>query len=279
MSVYSGWDDLSLVVRGVRVAHRMRSGVVPLLMVHGIGPGTNGMTNFGLLIDRLSDRYAPHLIDLAGFGDSECLPEPPFFDVGFWMEQIEASIEQVRTLHGRLPLLVGNSVGGALALRTAARRHDLPGVIAIGAPAEVVVTPELASFWSVPTDAGALAAAMRPMTGPAREPDPAVVERRLAIFADQEYRTYFENMLSDPEKCLNEVVPDGSAVERITIPATIVHGRLDRACPVTGTLSLMPRLPDADFCLFGGCGHNVISERPSEVRAILDILADKVTTS
>jgi pimeloyl-ACP methyl ester carboxylesterase len=245
-------------------------------MVHGIGPGTTGRLNFAPLLDRMPKRFALHLIDLAGFGASARKP-PPYFDVGFWVRQIDQAIDRIKALHRRAPLLIGNSVGGALALKVAAMRVDLGQVLAIGAPAAPPATPSLRAFWTAPRSPDALAAAMRPMTGAAGEPNRAAVAARWSPFECASYGAYFDAMLADPDACLAAAALRPDEASRIGAGVTLMHGRLDRACPLSTTLTdLAPMMPLADLILLGGCGHNVITERTSDVVAAIETLAEKV---
>ena len=239
-------------------------------------PGTTGAVNFAPLIARLSLRIAPHVIDLAGFGASGRLPAPPFFDVAFWLDQIEHAIARIHDRHGFAPVLLGNSVGGALALKLAARRIDLPHVVAIGAPAAAEPTAALRAFWTAPRSETALADAMRPMTGAALTPDPALVRDRLAPFLSGDYAGYFNAMLADPHSCLEAATLSDVEAARIVAPVTLLHGDRDRACPLAATLELRDRLPQADLTVFGGTGHNLIAERPADIAAHVEFLVEKV---
>jgi pimeloyl-ACP methyl ester carboxylesterase len=263
------WQDLSEPLDGIALFHESRPGDVPLLMVHGIGPGTTGRGNFGPLLERLSPRFAPHVIDLAGFGASDRKTAPPFFDVPFWLRQIELTIARVRGMHGIPPVLIGNSVAGALVLKTVARNPDISRVVAIGAPSVPEVSDTLRGFWQAPADAASLAAAMRPMTARMSEPPPALVQARFKVFAG-DYPAYFSAMLAEPETCLARAVLAPDEAFAIRAHVTLVHGRDDRACGVSPVLStLLPMLPNADLIVLGGCGHNVLFERCDDVLAIL----------
>jgi pimeloyl-ACP methyl ester carboxylesterase len=265
-----------MALDGVWLAHRMRAGEVPILMVHGVGPGTSGRANFGPLLDRLDPRFGLHVIDLAGFGASGRKAAQPFFDVRFWLRQIDLAIDHVVRLHGRAPLLIGNSVGGALALKTAAARADLKNVLAIGAPAGPPAPPTLRAFWTAPRDAAALEAAMRPMTAAGAAPPPALVAERLRPFICGDYGEYFSAMLADPDGCLSAAALTAAEAARVSASVTLMHGRLDRACPVAAMLGeLAPLLPHADLVLLGGCGHNVIAERTADVIAAIDRLSEE----
>jgi pimeloyl-ACP methyl ester carboxylesterase len=271
------WQDLPTELDGIVLSHRMRAGDVPILMVHGIGPGTTGQANFGPLFGRLAPRLALHLIDLAGFGASGRKAEPPFFDVSFWLRQIERAIDRVVELHARAPLLIGNSVGAALALKAAAAWPGRMQVLAIGTPAGPPAPSALRSFWTAPRNAEALAAAMRPMTSAAAAPDPALVQARLRPFMHSDYGDYFNAMLADPDICLRAVALTRPEAARLGGAVTLMHGRQDRACPVSALLTeLLPLLPDADVMVLGDCGHTVISERTTDVIATIESLIERV---
>ncbi len=277
MNTLRDWQDLPMALDGVTLSHRMRPGEAPILMVHGIGPGTTGRANFGPLLDRLAPRFALHLIDLAGFGDSGRKTRPPFFDVSFWVRQIELVIGRVTELHACAPLVIGNSVGAALVLKAAASSPGVKQVLAIGAPAGPPAPPELRAFWRAPHDAASLADAMRPMTGAARAPDPALVQARMRAFLDSDYGQYFDAMLADPDSCLGAAALTKPEANGLRCSVTLLHGREDRACPAAALLTgLLPMLPDADLILFGACGHNVISERTADVIATIERLSERI---
>jgi len=266
------WQNLSGSLDGISTFHEMRPGARPLLMVHGIGPGTTGHANFGPLIDRLSPHFALHLIDLAGFGSSGRKTTQPFFDVPFWLRQIGQAINRILHLHGRRPVLIGNSVGGALVLKTAAANTDITRVIAIGAPVLPQAPAALRAFWQAPRDAAALAAAMRPMTACMRDPPEQLVAARLKTF-EGDYPAYFSAMLSDPESCLGAAILTPAEASKIQAHVTLIHGRDDRACPAGPVLTtLLPMLQAADLMLLGNCGHNVIFEKCEEVLMTIERL-------
>jgi pimeloyl-ACP methyl ester carboxylesterase len=266
------WHDLSDSLDGVNMFHEMRAGARPLLMVHGIGPGTSGRTNFGPLLDRLPRHFALHVIDLAGFGNSGRKALRPYFDVPIWLRQISQAIARVVSIHGRPPVLIGNSVGGALVLKTAACKTTIERVIAIGTPALPEASEALRHFWRAPRDEAALAAAMRPMTAQMHPPPAHLVAERYKVFAG-DYPAYFSAMLAEPELCLSEAILTAAEAANIRSHVTLIHGRQDRACRAEPVMStLLPMLPTADLKLLGNCGHNVIFERCEDVLATIERL-------
>jgi pimeloyl-ACP methyl ester carboxylesterase len=270
MRAHPAWRTRSAILDGVPVANRARGGDLPVLMVHGIGPGTTGWLNFYRLLDLLPPRCAVHLVDLAGFGLSGRLPAPPYFNVSFWLRQLDLAVDEIMAAHGRPPLLIGNSVGGALVLKLAARRPDVQQVLSIGVPWGEP-TPALRAFWRAPPDLCALQAVLRPMTASQDAADPAVLNARFQPFRDAGYAAYFTEMLADPAECLRRVRLDPGEAAGIAADVTLVHGREDSACLAAPVVSgLLPLLPDADVLLFGGCGHSVCTERPEEIAKLVN---------
>ncbi len=264
MTVDAAWSTLEASLHGRSVLHRMRDGEgPPLLLVHGIGPGTTGAANFAPLIWAVASTCPIHLIDLAGFGGSRGTLEQPGFDPPLWLAQIEQALDRI----GRPTLLVGNSVGGALALKVASRRPELLGVIGVGAAAAAApATPELRAFWRAPTTPEHLAEAMRPMTSAQASPARSVVMSRWKAFEDPAYAVWFDEALADAETCLAAVAVSPQDAARIAVPVHLLHGRDDRACPIEPLIAFVLRdLPQADLTVLGACGHNVIFERTADV--------------
>ncbi len=127
MSGAGAWTVIEAATRGLPVRHVARAGRgAPLLLVHGVGPGTTGLANFAPLIEALPGDAPLHMIDLAGFGGSARKPVQPGFDIDHWLAQIDDALERI----GAPAVLVGNSVGGALALKAASRRSGVLAVLA-----------------------------------------------------------------------------------------------------------------------------------------------------
>src|SRR5690554_3210173 len=90
----------------------------PILMLHGVGPGTSIVGNYGPVLDPLSQHLHVFAMDLIGFGESERKHSKPFFDVELWVRQALALVEQMPP--GPIGV-AGHSLGGALALKIGAR--------------------------------------------------------------------------------------------------------------------------------------------------------------
>ncbi|WP_246086680.1 alpha/beta fold hydrolase [Nocardioides humi] len=95
-------------------------GRLPLVMLHGGGPGASSWSNFGPALPGFAEEYRTILVDQPGFGGSD---KPPV--VGNYYR---FSADAVVALLDRLGLervhLLGNSLGGGTAMRLALTYPD-----------------------------------------------------------------------------------------------------------------------------------------------------------
>lgn len=95
----------------------------PLVLVHGFGASTQHWRHN---IPCLAQQYEVHAFDLLGFGRS-AKPTDLALDTTFWRDQL---LDYARERVGRPAVLVGNSLGGYVALRAAAAQpHASAGVV------------------------------------------------------------------------------------------------------------------------------------------------------
>ena len=262
-----GWARHIDLIDGIEAVSWSAGQGRPIVLIHGIGPGTCGLANFAPVLDCLLEHGQVHLLDLIGFGASGRKPVAPLFDVALWQRQLS-------TVLGRIDgpaTLIGNSIGGALAFRCAAQTPEILGVLSIGSPlCATEPTQALLDFWTIPSSPAALAKAMAPMTAGGVEPSAERVAARFAPFTDPAFAAYFADLLGAPAQALREVALDEALVQQIRCPMTLVHGWQDRACPLELTTLAFNRLrPDADAVLLGDCGHNVTWERTADLCQVL----------
>lgn len=102
------------IINGVAV-HSVGSGP-PVVLLHANGGDRH---DFDTIVDELSRHASVHAVDWPGHGDSAASPDPSACEFASLLPDV---LEQL----GEGPVtLVGNSVGGFAALRSAARRPDL----------------------------------------------------------------------------------------------------------------------------------------------------------
>lgn len=108
-------------VQGIQTHYHEEGKGEPLLLIHGSGPGVSAWANWRLVFPILSRHYHLYAPDVVGFGYTE-RPENIQYSVDLWVEHMIAFIE---TMNLRNVSIIGNSMGGALALHVANRRPDL----------------------------------------------------------------------------------------------------------------------------------------------------------
>ena len=237
---------------------------LPVLMIHGVGPGTSIQGNFGPVLEPLSQHFRILAMDLVGFGGSDRKSSPPFFDVELWLAQAAAMLEH---LPDGPCGVAGHSMGGALALKLAARTPRITRVLTSSTVgAAYPVPPALDAFWSRPADRAQLRAAMADMVHDAAAVTDAMIEDRWKLLSTGDYLDYFAAMFAAPrQRWLDAGVLSDAEIAAIRADVMMLHGRDDKPCPADlTTLALARKLPAADVRLFSRCGHNLPRERTAD---------------
>jgi 2-hydroxymuconate-semialdehyde hydrolase len=257
-------ESKSATICGHTVGYREGGRGMPVLMIHGLGPGTSIVGNFGPVLEPLSRTAHVFGMDLIGFGASDRRREPPYVDVDFWIDQALGLIE----LMPPGPVgIAGHSFGGALALKIAARSSRVSKVLTsstVGAP--YPINEALDGFWTIPADRAALRRSMARMVYSADAITDAMIEDRWSLLTAPGYAQYAGDVFAAPRQALLDaaVLSDAEAAA-ITAKIVMLHGRDDQPCPWAQTsLALVRKLPQADLHLYGRCGHNLPRERTAE---------------
>ncbi|MGV1087584.1 MAG: alpha/beta fold hydrolase, partial [Mycobacterium sp.] len=92
----------------------------PVVFIHGSGPGVTAYANWRLSLPLLADRFHCYALDMAGFGFTE-RPAGITYGLQVWVDQVLGFLD---ALGLERVSLVGNSFGGAIALRFAVEHPD-----------------------------------------------------------------------------------------------------------------------------------------------------------
>lgn len=111
----------------------------PVVLLHGGGPGATGASNYVRNIDALARRFHVIVPDMPGYGASSKDLDfaDPFGDLALVMRQLLDALDIDRA-H-----VVGNSYGGAAALRLALDRPDRVGKLVLMGPGGIGTTRAL----------------------------------------------------------------------------------------------------------------------------------------
>jgi 2-hydroxymuconate-semialdehyde hydrolase len=260
-------EDWDFEGHRVRI-HRAGSGS-PVLLIHGIGPGTSIPANFGSVIPALAERHAVYGMDLIGFGGSSGKAAAPYFDFALWRRQAAFVAERI----GAPALRVwGQSMGGALALRLAADHAAVTKVVTTGAGGGLHrLNASLDRFWSLPASREVLREAMVDSVYDPAEITDALVAQRYEMLQQGEVGPYFARMMTgDKQAMLDSAFLAPAVLGSVRADALLIHGREDRAVPYEETTAYYARfVPRADQVLLGHCGHNPAREHAAKVTALV----------
>lgn len=264
-------------------ADRDDEATVLCVMVHGLGGST---VNWESLVPMLGPRFRCVALDLVGFGMTD--PGSGGASVPENTDLVAAFVKYVRAQHPRLPLLlVGNSMGGLLSARYAARTDsDVAGLVLLDPtvpPAHLLPGPGgvlAAGLYAVPAVGRLAARARRSLRTPAQnvadtlrlctvDPsrvDPEVVHRHLPVAQrrvshpemDQHYSEAARSILTELARRRSTDVMFAS----LAAPVLLIHGTRDRLVPFSGALRIARRNASWRFAPAADCGHLPMLEHP-----------------
>jgi pimeloyl-ACP methyl ester carboxylesterase len=244
----------------------------PVVLLHGSGPGVSAFANWRLTLPALAQRHRVLAPDLVGFGFTE-RPDGITYDLDTWEAHAVGFLDAMEL--DRVSL-VGNSFGGALALRLASRHPDRIGRLvlmgSVGVPFEI--TPGLDAVWgyepSVETMRGLLDlfAYSSDLVGD----DLARVRYEASI--QPGFQESYAAMFPAPrQRWVDAMVTPLAEIARLPQPTLVVHGRDDRIIPLENAFTLLAAVPDVRLHVFGRCGHWTQIEHADEFnRLLLDFL-------
>ena len=258
---------------GIETSYLEAGAGEPVVMLHGSGPGVSAMANWQHNIGTLSQRFRVLAPDIVGFGATE-RPDDVVYSLRTWTDHIWAFLDA----HGiEKTTIVGNSLGGRIALQMATDRPDrIAKMVLMGAPGVgMTLTDGLAELRAYEPSHDAMRDLLRNYfaADPAIITDELVAIRYEASIADGAYAAY-RAMFLDPRHTGSELGITEDEVRAIATPALLVHGREDKVVPVQVSVTMLGLLPNADLHVFSACGHWTQIERADEFSALVaDYLA------
>lgn len=231
----------------------------PLVLLHGSG---GNRLHWPPEIRRMDgeDVYA---LDLPGHGKSNSPPETSIDGyaqrLGAWMAA--NGIERA--------ILVGHSMGGAIALRGAL---DMPetvvGLVLVGSGARLRVHP---SILEVTSDPARFKEAVDQIHAWAFGPE--VPARLVELARKRALETEPQVLHADFLACDAFDLMD--RIGEVEAPCLAICGSEDRLTPPKYSRYLVDGMPNAEMALIEGAGHMVMLERPEQVASAIKVFLDK----
>ena len=226
-----------------------------VLLIHGSGPGVSAWANWRLVIPPLAEQFHVLAPDLVGFGYSE-RPERITYGKAVWVEHLIAFLEATGV---RRCSIVGNSLGGALAIALADERPDLVDRLVLMGAAAVPfpMTEGLAAVWGYePSEEAMRTLIARYFAFDASIATDDLVRMRHRASTQPGFHESYRQMFPPPfQRHLDALTTPTERIARIQAPTLLFHGREDAVIPLDASLRAFQLLPHAQLHIFGRCGH------------------------
>ena len=247
----------------------------PVLMLHGGGPGASGLSNYSRNIDVLARHFRVLVPDMPGYGQSTkgINRADPFGDLA------EGVLGLLDALNIPTAHVIGNSLGGACALRMALDQPARVSALVLMGPGGIGTTRGL------PT------AGLNQLLNYYSGSGSSIGKLRTFI---REYLVFDGSMVPESiiqDRYLSSIDPDVVAapplrrpnslsgairmdftrdrrLKKCRVPTLVLWGIADRVNRPSGGETLQKTLLDCDLYLFGKTGHWVQWERADEFNAV-----------
>lgn len=230
------------------------------IFIHGSGPGASGWSNFKHNVSAFQEAgYRCIVYDQWGYGKTS-KPQDVDHTLDFFVDGLVSLMESADVTNA---VLVGNSLGGAVALGLALRHPERVEKLILMAPGGIESRED---YFSMP---GIQAMVKYPMGSPefTKEVlaqlltqlvyDPVNVDEELVDERWATLETQNAHVLATMQ------IPDLSdQLASIDINTLVFWGTEDRFCPASGTWKILQMKGNVQAELVNYCGHWVMSEYP-----------------
>ncbi|ATY85443.1 2-hydroxy-6-oxo-2,4-heptadienoate hydrolase [Kyrpidia spormannii] len=262
---------------GIRTHYHVLGEGPNVLLIHGSGPGVSAWANWGGVLPRLAARFRVYALDVVGFGKTE-RPTAIEYRLETWVNHVKNFMDAV----GAVPaMIVGNSMGGAVALRLTAQHPEYVRALvlmgAVGVPFRI--TEGLDAVWGY--RARGVEEMERIMDIFAFDKSlltPDLARLRYEASLEPESRSAYEEMFPEPrQRHVDAMVTPEEDIRNIVRPTLVIHGREDQVIPVDNSYRLFNLLPYAQLHIFGRCGHWTQIERRDEFCELVEMFFGRVS--
>jgi pimeloyl-ACP methyl ester carboxylesterase len=235
----------------------------PVVLIHGSGPGVTSYANWRLVLPVLAENFRVLAPDMVGFGFSE-RPANIEYGVQTWADQVVGLMDtlELPTAH-----LVGNSFGGAIALRIATQHPDRVGKLVLmgsmGVP--FPITEGLERVWGYEPSFENMRKVLDVFAYSRDLVNDELAEVRYRGSIQPGFQESFAAMFPAPrQRWVEAMCTPEDDIRRLPHRTLIVHGREDQVIPVQTSLRLMELIDNADLSVYSHCGHWSMIERTED---------------
>lgn len=248
--------------------HDIGSGPAVLLL-HGSGPGVSAAANWRLTMPALVEAgYRVIAPDQLGFGQT-VPPEGHEYSVDSWLAH---AVDLLDTLGVEHASVVGNSFGGAMALRLASRyaaridRLVLMGSVGVPFP----ITEGLDRVWGYQPSVENMRSLLDLFAyDTSRMTDDLARDRYAASVADGADARFSAMFPAPRQRWVDAMALPEEDLRAITVPTMLFHGRDDQVIPLETSLRLLQLIDPSQLHVFGQCGHWTQIEHAADFNRML----------
>jgi pimeloyl-ACP methyl ester carboxylesterase len=244
-----------------------------VVLVHGSGPGVTAYANWRLVIPELAKQFRVIAPDMVGFGFSE-RPADADYSVQTWANQVVGLLD---ALGLEKASIVGNSFGGAIALRVATQHPDrverlvLMGSMGVDFP----ITEGLDRVWGYTPSFENMRRVLDVFAYNRELVPDELAEVRYRASMQPGFQESYASMFPAPrQRWVDAMRTSDEEIRNIAHETLVVHGREDQVIPLTTSLALLKLIDRAQLHVYPHCGHWTQIERSADFnRLVRDFLA------
>jgi 2-hydroxymuconate-semialdehyde hydrolase len=245
------------------------AGGAPVLLLHGSGPGVTATANWRPVIPALSQDRRVLAPDQLGFGGT-ATGEQRTYGRAAWTAHALALLD---TLGVETVDVIGNSMGGAVALSLAAARPSaIRRIVLMGSMGVAMALPAgLNTIWGYTPGVEQMREIIGLFAYNRALITDELVEMRYQASLSPLVRDSWQAMFPEPrQRWADDLALSGAELNAITAPVLLVHGRDDRVVPWrVSSAQLVDLLPDARLHLLANCGHWTMIEKTAEFLGVV----------
>jgi pimeloyl-ACP methyl ester carboxylesterase len=227
---------------------------MPVICIHGSGPGVSAWSNWRLTLPYLGERLHAFAYDQVGFGYSE-LPARPVYTLAGWTEHLLGFMDAVGIEQAHL---VGNSMGASVALAAALTHPERVARLVLMGPMGVhfSLTRGLDAVWGYTPGVAQMKHLIDLFAYDRTLVTDELAEQRYQASIRPGVQEAFSAMFPAPrQNSVDALAAYEDRLADIQAPTLIIHGREDRIIPMSTSEKLLRLLPAAQLHVFGRCGH------------------------